>query len=1496
MPKHQVFVSYNSRDAALAHPVAQAMKDRGLNPWLDHWDIPLGRPWQPVVDAGLAACTAVVVLLGPNGLGPVQGDEVNLALELARRQGKPVIPVLLPGAVPLTGTLTTYPYLELGQGEDAAALDRLAAALAAGSPAAPVRPAPREFTLQVAGTGNDLQAHWGDGETFPLPLPLTKADLDELAWYLERYVEFPGAGDRARAATLEQRLDDWGRALWAALFPGGAHNGVYAAIRDHLNAGGRCLLTLASDSPAFLIRPWEMLRDAKGPLALRGLTLRRRLPGNPTQAAFQLGLPLRVLLIVSRPEDTGFIDPRTSTRPVLDALAQTPGGVEVDFCEPPTLPELERQLAAARRERRPYHIVHFDGHGQYLPETGVGVLCFEGPEAAGRKTELVAGRRLGDLLSRLQVPLVLLEACRGAQVSDRPIFGAVAPALLQGGVGSVVAFSHSVHVRAATLLVERLYRELVAGASVGEALEEARAALHADRKRWLTLGPDAETLDLQDWPIPQLYQAGADPVLVPGGAAPGPDPTRGLASDPADPDPIPGFPPPPRYGFQGRARELLALERALGSHPAVLLHAGGGMGKTALAREAAHWWRRTRRFEAALFHSFEQGEGAEGVVRRIGEGLGGEGFASLAPDDQWAEAVLLFRRSQVLLVWDNFESVLPVFVGSAVRTEAGTEPAVGSAVRTEAGTDPSDTHAHGPHSGPYGHAGPAGTAGDGPHSGPYGPALLPDLQRLYRDLTQGQPRGRLLITCRPAETGLDGPQELPLAGLARHDALYLLRGACTRKAINLDRPGYGREAIEALLDRLEDHPLSIELVAPHLATLTPETIAAELAERLGDFRDDSHAEGRNRSLLASLDFSLRRLSPAAREALPWLGWFQSGVFEAFFLDFSEIPGGAWAPMRAELTATALLRVEDLAQFNTPYLKLHPTLAEAAAPDLGDGDRVGRFVAVYLGVMGMIDQALRGSQPAAGMALMGLEQGNLRRALGLAFEAGRHRDGGMLAFTLRDYLERAGRLRERDRLTEWVRERMPEGRLDGATCAAIQQHAWTLFTQGRTEEALDSVQGLESRLLAGGLQDGDLTFQLAMTRTHRGRIRLNAGRPDLALEPLGQAIDAFRALGEGQRGNLSAALGDLANALMLLGRYDRALTVADEGLGIDRDLGRDQAVAAGLGRTAAILMDSGRHAEAEARFGEALAAAERVGDLGLQGIGLQRLGGLQRDTGRTAESVETLRRALRAFQQSGDRGGEMQTCDLLGSAELTMGRLDPADAWFRKALGLAEGLGDQAQVGATRQNLGILSQDRAEATQDPAERDRHLATALAEVGASLAITQAQGNRVGEARSRFQLGILQRLRGDLGRAEAEARQALAIREDLDHPDVLKDYANLAHIARARGDQAGAVQWQAKADAKLEEVERLAAGPGPAGLDPRLVEALMSLARAVHGARTQGRALEPDAAEALAQVMALPDPLGPFGRFLDGLARGANLEPPAGLPAPLDRIAAALLEALA
>src|SRR5206468_9491672 len=109
---------------------------------------------------------------------------------------------------------------------------------------------------------------------------------------------------------------------------------------------------------------------------------------------------------------------------------------------------------------------------------------------------------------------------------------------------------------------------------------------------------------------------------------------------------------------------------------------------------------------------------------------------------------------------------------------------------------------------------------------------------------------------------------------------------------SLDDKRFNKDNLEALLDVLGDHPLSIELVGPHLKQLTPEQIVTDFRKLLDQFTGDAEVE-RNRSLMASLRFSTSRLSQQAQAALPWLGLFQGGVFERILLDVSHIDSAAW---------------------------------------------------------------------------------------------------------------------------------------------------------------------------------------------------------------------------------------------------------------------------------------------------------------------------------------------------------------------------------------------------------------------------------------------------------------------------------------------------------------------------------------------------------------------------------------------------------------------------
>ncbi len=1342
---------------------------------------------------------------------------------------------------------------------------------------------PYQVRLIVNPADGYYTAHWveADGqqsEPFKLTLPLTQANANDLRWYLETYYQLPGAGDHKRAEGIERKLVGWGQDMFKAIFGGSEGTNVYRTL---MAASEPRLLTLGATDPALLTQPWEMLRDRRGPLAFQGVIIRRQLLGSGRPRQYALQAPLRVLLIVSRPSDTGFIDPRISIPPILDALeALPPGQVQVDFCDPPTLAQLEQTVAQARRQQRPYHIVHFDGHGTYLPRTGVGALAFERDDGS---SHLVTGTQLGDLLARLDVPLVLLEACRSSDLSDRPVFGSVAPALLDSGVGSVIAFSHAVHVQAARLLVERFYRELVAGQTIGQALLESRLALRADPARWLHLGPNAETVDLQDWFIPQLYQVGTDLAIVaPQPAGPGPSPilpsfggqrSHAEASHSA----VGGlyhFPPPPLYRFHGRALELLALERAFRRYPAVLVSGMGGMGKTALSREAAAWWLRTGRFEAAVFCTFEQKAGAERVVQLLGQALAGDAFSARPAEEQWAAAVDLFHRRRVLLVWDNFESTLPIYQREAL-------PPTPAQKEGESASPPlGGTEATFPLAGGI-EGGPTFPLVGGIEGGPlqFSADARARLHQLYRELTEGQPIGRLLITCRPAETGLPGLKEQPLEGLARPDSLHLLAAILDLKGITTDREGYEREAIEALLKTLDDHPLSIELVAPHLKNLPPARIQAEFGQLLDRFSDERATEGRNRSLLASLEFSKRRLSPEAQAILPTLAWFEGGVFEQFLLAFANLQPEAWQPMRDELVATALIRVEELEPFNTPYLHFHPTLPYAAARQTAGvsetpavfQDAAARFIEVYRAVRKVARDALFGRQPAAGMALLAREEANLRAAITYAFRRGERQAAGMMADTLRLYLERAGRLRERDSLVAWVRANQPaEAGLDVAACSAILDHAWSLFTRGQAAEALQQVQGLIARLESEGLVgEEDPTFQLGTSYRQLSWIFLNAGRPDLVLEPAQKAIALLEKLtGDSARNNLSAALGDLANAYRNLGKLNAALETNKRVLIIQRELRRDQGVAIALGQIATILRQQQRYAEAETHYEEALQIALAARDLSLQGLLLQHQGILQDDLGHFDRAVSLYKQALRLFQQANNPGGEMQTCDLLATSEAQQGQLDAAEAWYARSRELAQQLSDQKHFVGVARNLGILYQNRAEQAPDQATRQSYLRQAIVFVKESLDGFIEFNDQVNAAASYTQLGVLYRLLGELEQAEKYMLQALQIHESLNLPEVYKDYDHLANITRDRGDEAAAARWQAKREAKVKELERLRRGE-EAG--EKLAELILTLAQAAYQVRVSGGSLEPQAAELLAQVAELPPPLGAVGPFLQAVAAG-------------------------
>lgn len=94
-----VFLCYHSIDNAFVKQIGEQLKERGLLPWLDEWELRPGLPWQRLLEDQIEHIKTVAVFVGANGIGPWQQVEIDTFLREFVKRGCPVIPVILPDAL-----------------------------------------------------------------------------------------------------------------------------------------------------------------------------------------------------------------------------------------------------------------------------------------------------------------------------------------------------------------------------------------------------------------------------------------------------------------------------------------------------------------------------------------------------------------------------------------------------------------------------------------------------------------------------------------------------------------------------------------------------------------------------------------------------------------------------------------------------------------------------------------------------------------------------------------------------------------------------------------------------------------------------------------------------------------------------------------------------------------------------------------------------------------------------------------------------------------------------------------------------------------------------------------------------------------------------------------------------------------------------------------------------------------------------------------------------
>ena len=894
-------------------------------------------------------------------------------------------------------------------------------------------------------------------DTRSIDFEFTPRDQEDLRWYIEDYLQYPLDPAPKIARRIEDRMDEIGNDLFHKVLAG---TQIWAEVSDHRSDTRVEMVTGVKEAAAI---PWELLRD---PSAGMFLALQARAFVRATRNAAQNARlrqtaewPVRVLLAICRPKGRDDLPFRSEARRLVEGFRGN-DAVRLTVLRPPTFERLSAVLHDAKAQGEPFHLVHFDGHGVWSdkgPRQGAhGYLVFENRHQDGNQ-ELIDGPRLGALLARESVGVLVLSACQSAYATppSAPVevpadvheetrtYGSLAQEVMDAGAAGVVAMRYSVFVSTAARFMKDLYERLMRGDTLGEAVSYGRLQL------------DAHPAPLRDWSVPVVFEA-APVALFP---RPAKAPKLVLQTDRSAA--IEGLPPRPDAGFFGRDETLLALDRAFDHQRIVLLHAHAGSGKTTAVAEFARWFHETGGIEGpVLFTSFEQHNTLARVLDQVGQVFGKmleqAGVNWLALDDAKRREVAprVLQQVPVLWIWDNVE------------------PVAGFPSGTESKWTPEEQRE------------------------------LADFLRAARDT-----QARFLLTSRRDERGWLGdlPMRIPLPPMPFLERLEMARGLAEKQYRRLEDVDDWRP----LLDFTQGNPLTITVLVRQAlrdGLRTREQIEAFVARlRSGEeaFTDEA-SEGRTRSLAASLNYGFEHaFSEDERKQLALLHLFQGFVQVGSFQIMSSLTREDGIRLLDRAAEVGLLTARGGGAYS-----IHPAVPWFFRKLFEERDAAAHEQALktYVEVLGELGSYCWGQYEQGNRGVIGVlafEERNLLQARRIARREGCWRRVINTMQGLNRLYSHTGRNAEWARLVEEI---VPDF-VDPATEGPLpgREQEWSILTGFRVRlrraarqwaDAL-RLQGLRVQRDREGVRDNEPISKrnLAVSVHELGEIQREIGRPD-----------------------------------------------------------------------------------------------------------------------------------------------------------------------------------------------------------------------------------------------------------------------------------------------------------------------------------------------------------------------------------------------------------------
>lgn len=524
---------------------------------------------------------------------------------------------------------------------------------------------------------------------------LTSQDQEDIRWYLEDYLEYHQDPSPNIARRIERRMGEIGGELFKAIFQ--ANEGT-SRLWDNLQLQiNNTQIDITTDVSGATAIPWELIRNplTNKPLVIESSSFIRtshNISLFPRHAATESG-PIRILLVICRPDIEEDVPYRSVARRIMMELGKRKDAhVQLKVLRPSTFTQLKNELRSACKNGEPYHLVHFDGHGDFTAVDKENENSLAGSWRPGThgylqfEDKLVDGLCLGNLLAETNVPLLALNACRSAysEISSQPIsvlnselmneesqapaLTSLAQEIMDIGVPGIVAMRHAVDVTTVTQFFSSFYASLVVGQTLGEAVASGRRQLYEQPQREINYEP----ISFSDWAVPVVFGIASMALFTKREV----ENTKASGIENESFKPIqaaidPQLPVEPPESFIGRDETILALDRRFDYKKIVLLQGYAGEGKTSAAADFARWYSLTGGINGPiLFTSFEQYQPLSRVLDKLEQFFGeqlkwsGTNWLALNNDERRNVAIQVLKQYPVLWIWDNVEPIAGFPIGS----------------------------------------------------------------------------------------------------------------------------------------------------------------------------------------------------------------------------------------------------------------------------------------------------------------------------------------------------------------------------------------------------------------------------------------------------------------------------------------------------------------------------------------------------------------------------------------------------------------------------------------------------------------------------------------------------------------------------------------------------------------------------------------------------------------------------------------------------------------